>query len=79
MSKTKNLFFYLSFIPVLGIVAGSALLLQSNPQYDDVYFGLDEDDDHLEVISPMSCVYRGKLKFDSATEDSLKKYQKVLQ
>jgi len=64
-------------IPIISVLLlGVAYLNISN---DSNYEYLDQDDQAFsEVVDPMTCTYRGKLKLDAITQNSLKRYQRVL-
>ena len=87
MTKHQRTGLYISILSVIGLVSLVLLFYFNFPESntDDSNFGLEgigmyeEEDDLLEVVAPMSCTYRGKLKLDADTQSSLKKYQKILQ
>ncbi len=85
MTKHQKIGLYTAIFAILGFIGLLLLFYYSFGGSDtsDSYHAFDgadihEEDDLLEVIVPMSCTYRGKLKLDTATQSSLKKYQSIL-
>jgi hypothetical protein len=68
-------------IPIMAVLLiGVGTLNTHNFNNSDSYEGVDQDKNGLfsEVVVPMSCTYRGKLKFDTASLNRLKRFQRVL-
>ena len=71
-------------IPVIAmlLIVGTYLYKDSSSFSDsNIYEGVGEDDESTlfsEVDVPMSCIYRGKIKLDAVSQNSLKRFQRVL-
>ena len=81
MKKTSRDILFTS-IPIIGILLiGTGYLNTSNFVSSDIYEGVGQDDESgffSEVVVPMSCTYRGKLKLDLDSQNSLKRFQRIL-
>ena len=81
MKKTSRDILFTS-IPIIGVLLiGTGYLNTSNLVSGDIYEGVGQDDESgffSEVVVPMSCTYRGKLKLDLDSQNSLKRFQRIL-
>ena len=69
-------------IPIIGVLLiGTGYFNTSSFVSDDIYEGVGRDDESgffSEVVEPMNCTYRGKLKLDRESQNNLKRFQRVL-
>ncbi len=71
-------------IPIIGILLVASTYFNKDSigfSHSNIYEGVGEDDESelfSEVVVPMSCTYRGKIKLDASSQNSLKRFQRVL-
>ncbi len=72
-------------IPIIGVLlVTSAYFYKDSSSFsnNNIYEGVGEDDESglfSEVVMPMSCTYRGKIKLDAVSQNNLKRFQRVLE
>ena len=66
-------------IPIIAVLLIGVGTLNTH-NFSNSYEGVGQNENGLfsEVVVPMSCTYRGKLKFDTASLNRLKRFQRVL-